>query len=99
MAFSLHLLPEAERDVNKALEWYGGPETDLGSRLMAEIAEALNKLENHPTYYRYFKGNHRRILSETFRYQIIYSVEASRVLIYAIYHTSRDDNELRKRLP
>lgn len=92
------MLPEAERDLDEALEWYGGLETDSGSRFMAEIADALNKLENHPTYYRYFNDDYRRVLLETFPFQIVYRVETSRVLIRAVYHTSRNDDELRKRL-
>ena len=99
MAFELYLLAEAENEYIEAVEWYKEQSLEVADRFLVELADALEALENHPEFYGFYVKSYRRILLKSFPYKIVYEIDRDKVVIHAVYHTSRNDAELRKRLP
>ena len=98
MGFEVYLFGKAESDYEEALNWYKTQSTDAADRFLQELADALEALTNHPTYYSYSNEPYRRVLLKSFPYRIVYKSVDNTVLVYALSDTRRSDTELNKRL-
>jgi len=87
---SIIVLPRAERDLEKASQWYEKKEPGLGYRLLANADEAIRILEEdadrHHPYYR----DLRRIGLSIFPYKYFYKIEETRIIIFRFLHDKRD---------
>ena len=99
MAFKLSLIAEAESEYIEAVSWYKGQSLELADRFLGELADALEALENQPTFYGFYVKPYRRVLLKSLPYKIVFEIDDNKVIVHAIYHTSRNDAVLRKRLP
>ncbi len=99
MAFELSLMAEAESEYMEAVSWYKGQSLELADRFLVELADALQALENHPTFYDFYVKPYRRILLKSLLCKIVFEIDGNKVIIRAIYPTSRSDAELPKLLP
>ncbi len=99
MGYSLRLLPKADADYHEAIEWYKARSADTAMLFIKEVSDVLKLLENNPDRYSYHIEPYRRVLLKSFPYKMVYKIEEDKVLIYALYHTARNEDELRKRLP
>ncbi len=99
MAFEVDLLDEAKLDYQEIINnWYEDQEPGLGMRFYLAMGELFLKLELHPLNYSYYSKPYRHVVLKDFPYRIVYKVEKNHVRIFAVFHTSRSDKELRKRL-
>jgi plasmid stabilization system protein ParE len=84
------VLPRAERDLEKASQWYEKREPGLGYRLLIAADDAIRILkedaDRHHPYYR----DLRRIALSTFPYKYFYKIEENRVFIFRFLHDKRD---------
>ncbi|HMV42099.1 MAG TPA: type II toxin-antitoxin system RelE/ParE family toxin, partial [Leptospiraceae bacterium] len=92
------LKPEAKKDLVQAVEWYEKNQEGVGLRLYEEVydkIEALSKKPNsHSTFYREF----RKASLKVFPFLIIYIIKEPIILIFAIWHKSRDSKKLLERV-
>jgi plasmid stabilization system protein ParE len=99
MAAKLILAPEAEQDISEAYAWYEERRTGLGEDFLSCVeacAEAIIRTpEMHPTVHE----NYRRALVRRFPYALFYEYEENTVTVYSVFHTSRDPDKWRRRLP
>lgn len=99
MAAELIIAPEAEHDVGEAYHWYEGRQVGLGEdflrRVDACIQGILRNPEGHRTVYEFY----RRALIRRFPYAIFYEYTDDVVTVYCVFHTSREPDKWRRRLP
>ena len=90
---------EAEADFRESFYYYETKKEGLGFQFEDAISSCLQKISEHPEYYGTTDGGLRRILVQTFPYVIAFEpdVEAGRILVVSIAHTSRDLRERYKR--
>lgn len=88
MSFRLH--PEAERELNEAIEYYEDIEPGLGYDLSVEIYSAIQRAMAYPRAWPFLDDEIRRALVRRFPYGVLYSVEGDALLIVAIMNLHRE---------
>ena len=80
--------------LDEAYYWYEEQLPGLGERLLNEIDDCLNKLSHTPFYYSTDKDNYRQLMLRNFPYKIIFEIAENNVIVYALFHTSRDPDKI-----
>ncbi len=98
MAFDVYLLPEAQQDYDDIVDWYEKQQIGLGLRFYSEMEYVIQKLRTHPTSYGFYIEHFRDFALPSFPYRIVFTIQENQVQIFAVFHTGRNDIDLRKRL-
>jgi plasmid stabilization system protein ParE len=98
MAFTIALKPGAEDDIEHAYNWYEDQRLGLGEEFLEELIVYYRKLELQPTAFGKLNRMYRRAILKQFPYVIIFEINKTEVIIYAVFHKSRSPkNRLRRR--
>jgi plasmid stabilization system protein ParE len=99
MAAELILAPEAEQDIAEAYGWYEGQRVGLGEEFLSRVDACIQGILRNPERHRVVHENYRRGLLRRFPYAVFYEHAAGVVTVYCVFHTSRDPEKWRRRLP
>ncbi len=94
---TIELLPEAENDLNDALEYYSNIEIKLKDKFINDLDITFDKILEFPDLYPFETKTSQKVLMQKFPYIILYEQYKNIIMILAIFHTSRDDNILKNR--
>jgi plasmid stabilization system protein ParE len=94
MAYELLITFEAEQDIDETVLWYQDEQPDLGIRFHFAVLEGFEKLKSHPQHYSFFRQDYRQLLLKRFSFKIIFKIVSRKVIVFGIFHTSRDMDEL-----
>jgi plasmid stabilization system protein ParE len=92
--FTIIIRDAALEMLNDAYLWYEQQLPGLGERLFAEIDGCIEKLSHNPTYFSLDKENYRKAILKNFPYKIVFEIVGADVIIYAVFHTSRNPNKM-----
>ena len=95
MAYFLEIKEEASDEINDAFHWYESRKTGLGDEFIGLLEEYFNRITSNPLLYQAEKGVHVAVMTR-FPYKIVYGIEESSVVIYAVFHTSRNPKDLER---
>ena len=95
MNFSFH--PEAENELNKAIDYYEDIEPGLGYDFALEINSTIKRTVELPKAWSVLEGDIRRSLVRRFPYGILYFEEHDGIFIVAIMHLHREPGYWRHR--
>lgn len=95
MTVKLH--PLAEGDLKEASDYYFDIDVNLETKFMTDLESTFNRILKFPNLYPYETKTSQKILMELFPYIILYEQLEDMIMIFAIFHTSRDDKELNVR--
>ena len=98
MPVELVIAPEAGLDIAEAYVWYEGRRAGLGEEFLSSVDACLESIRRRPEMYPVVHEGYRRSLIRRFPYVFFQPSEAT-VTIYAVFHTSRDPDKWRQRLP
>ena len=98
MAAELVVAPEAALDISKAYVWYESHRVGLGEVLNA-VDASMERIRRQPAIYARVHEEYRRALLRRFPYAIFFEYAETAVTVYAVFHTSRDPEKWRLRLP
>jgi plasmid stabilization system protein ParE len=95
---------KAKADIREARKWYEGQRAGLGQDFVAEVDVAIGKIRSMPTAFPEVVPGVRRALTNRLPYAVYFRLEASRVIVVVVVHSSRDpaiwqqrvDDELRE---
>lgn len=91
MSLPVILSPDAEADFEEAYDYYEGQQAGLGARFEAAVRTVTGRLSVAPLAHARVFGEVRRARVHGFRHYVMhYVVEASRVYVISVFHTSRD---------
>ena len=93
----VRLLPEAENELFEAAQWYREQSFGLDYEFMRCMDEAMQRIGRTPHMFPVVHQGKRRILAKRFPYSIIFDVIESEILIYAIFHFSRNPKRWKRR--
>ena len=96
MKYSFH--PEAEAELNSAVEFYEAHEKGLGYEFSLEIYAAVERAAAYPDAWPLFDGDIRRCLVGRFPYGILYAVGADEISVVAVMHLHREPDYWKKRV-
>jgi plasmid stabilization system protein ParE len=99
MPVELVIAPEAELDIAEAYVWYEGHRAGLGEEFLSSVDASLESIRRRPEMYPVVHEGYRRSLIRRFPYAVFYEPSEATVTIYAVFHTSRDPDKWRQRLP
>ena len=99
MAAELIIAPETEQDIAEAYAWYEGRRTGLGEELLSCIDACIEAISRTPEMHAAVHEDYRRGLVRRFPYAVFYKYAEGVVTVYGVFHTSRDPNKWRQRLP
>jgi plasmid stabilization system protein ParE len=99
MPVELAIAPDAELDIAEAYDWYEGRRAGLGEEFLSSVDACLESIRRRPEMYPVVHEGYRRSLIRRFPYAVFYAQSPAAVTIYAVFHTSRDPDKWRRRLP
>jgi plasmid stabilization system protein ParE len=99
MAAELIVAPEAEQDVAEAYAWYEDQRTGLGEDFLGCVEASIEAILRTPEMYSVIHKSYRRALVRRFPYAVFYEFETDVVTVYCVFHSSRDPEKWRRRLP
>jgi toxin ParE1/3/4 len=84
--------PEAQAELNRAINHYEGSGPSLGYQFAIEVFAAVERIKANPRLWPLLNDKVRRCLIHRFPYGVIYSVNDtnSTVLILAVMHLHRE---------
>ena len=97
MKRSVTILPEAQADIREAALWYESREPGLGTRFKTEIRHALRRIRTNALMFRAIDTRIRRALLKSFPYSVYFTVEAKRVVVFAVLHQHRHPDTWKSR--
>ena len=98
MAADLKIAPEAQQDVDGAYSWYEDRRPGLGEEFLGCLDACIQTISRMPELYAKVHEEYRRALVRRFPYAIFYEYTGGKVIVYSIFHTSRDPKKWRNRL-
>jgi plasmid stabilization system protein ParE len=81
---------EAIRDVQEAYDWYEAGTNGVGEELLAEIDEFVAFIAQRPEGPAKWRSRYRKLTLKRFPYQVVYRFERGTVIIYSVFHSSRN---------
>lgn len=90
-------LPGADADYRQASAWYQERSAQAAAGFEAAVEVALRAIGEAPERWPLSDDRHRFYSLRRYPYSIFYRVEAQRVLVVALAHTSRADSYWRGR--
>ena len=99
MPVELVIAPEAELDIAEAYVWYEGRRDGLGEEFLSSVDACLESIRRRHEMYPVVHEGYRRALIRRFPYAVFYEPSEAAVTIYAVFHTSRNPDKWRQRLP
>ena len=97
MSLGLLIKPEAEDDLAEAYRWYEERRTGLGDELLLCVEAAIEAARREPERAPVMSGDVRRTLIRRFPFGVFYLVELDRLVVLAVYHSSRDPKGWQRR--
>lgn len=97
--YKVLLLPEAKEDIREAAVWYEKQQKGLGKRFTEEIKTKVDFLKQNPTAVSVWHNSVRVAVLNIFPFLIHYLLEEedSKIVIIAVFHSSRNPELWSKR--
>jgi toxin ParE1/3/4 len=80
----------AQTEFDGATAWYESQRAGLGADFVGEVQKILDIISGQPDRYPIASGDVREAPVSRFPYCVYYRVKPDRVVIIAVFHTSRD---------
>jgi plasmid stabilization system protein ParE len=99
MSLPVRLTTDAEDDFNEEFDWYEAWTPPSGPAFEAAVRAVYRRLSANPRMHARVYGEARKALVSGYPYVVMYAVEATEVVVFAVHHTSRDPAIWQGRLP
>lgn len=83
----------AVRDIEAAQDWYDRQSIRLGNEFFDDVLLAIRSARTDPLRYPQIRPDVGRVRCARFPYHVYYEVRADKIIIRAVYHTSRDPEQ------
>jgi toxin ParE1/3/4 len=90
MIYRLTILDPAHEDTLDAFDWYKMQSEFAAAYFLERIDEAFKIITETPLIYQIIYRNFRQVILNPFPYVIIYEATASEVIVYRVWHASRN---------
>ncbi len=97
MSLPVVLRRVAQAEFDDAADWYEQRRAGRGTAFTAAVRHVLTEIGTHPDRYPEVRGEVREAPVAGYPYTVFYRPGAARVVVIAVFHTSRDPAEWQKR--
>lgn len=87
----------ARAEFDKAGDWYEDRRPGLSASFASAVQAVLDQIAEHPDRYAIAEGEIREAQVSGFPYCVYYRAEPERIIVLAVFHTSRDPDDWRSR--
>ena len=94
----LVLRPEAEAELEEAVDWYEARGKGLGADLLRSVDAVVAAIQRNPEMYPVVRQTARRAVLRRFPYFLIYTVSNDEIVIFACMHGRRNPPRWQERL-
>ena len=91
-------LNEAEAELEEAQAWYEERSPGLGQAFVTSVQAAIERIRRSPWQFPVVDHEVRRALIRRFPYGVFYLAEEDRVVVIAVFHSSRNPREWKARV-
>ena len=88
--FKLEIEEQAKEDLSAAMFWYETQQQNLGVQLLHEVRKIIQLIVENPKHYRCVAKEYRQTKVNIFPYVIIYELINNKIVIFRIFHTSKN---------
>lgn len=88
--YNLIIKPRAIEMAKEAYDWYEEQQIGLGDLFLKELDGCFGRAEKLPLAYARVRKDFRQVLLTTFPYVVVFEILKSDVVVYAVFHTSRN---------
>jgi plasmid stabilization system protein ParE len=97
MSFPLEVLPDVERDMAEARDWYENKRDGLGLEFLTAVDDVFERIRESPETYAVEHRGVRPAGLRRFPYVVYYRIQEKGVEVLAVLHGSRHPREWRLR--
>jgi len=91
MVFKVKILPLAENEIDESIEFYESRSKGLGKQFLSYLKSYLKVLKTNPELFEIKKEpGYRELTLVKFPFVIIYEIIENEVIVYSVFHTSRN---------
>ena len=88
----------AEKEFDDFIAYYEGEREGLGQEFRAAIEQYFLRIADNPEWFPKIRGEVRRaVVIRRFPFVIHFLIEAERIVILSVFHTSREPEQLKYR--
>lgn len=98
MSRAFVILPDAQREITEAADWYHGTNSRLGAAFRRELRSTLGTVRAHPLRFASVYNDARAAFLARFPYRITYTADDDEILVVACTHHRRDPQVWMERL-
>ena len=97
MRYKVHLLSEAETDIEEAASWYEIQREGLGGEFLDEVQSVFSAISDNPVLHAIIHRHTRRALLRRFPFAVYYRIDKKSLAVIAVMHGSRHPKRWRTR--
>lgn len=98
MSYEIIIEPEAERDLQQAVNWYDEQRPGLGREFVEQVDTIFNTIRKNPELHAVNYRSARLALVRRFPYVVCYAFDGALVNVLAVFHGHRDPHLWQDRL-
>jgi plasmid stabilization system protein ParE len=95
----IRFTPDADAELADARQWYARQRENLDQEFMESIDDALSRIVRNPLLYPIVYRTLRRTVVRRFPFAVFYEVTADEIQVIAVFHSRRDPEVWKSRVP
>jgi plasmid stabilization system protein ParE len=97
MTLAVSFLRAASSELVEASAWYEGKQRGLAFEFMAEIERCVSQAADNPLQFAIARADIRRVVARRFPYCVYFRPETQRIVVLAVFHSSRNPSDWQAR--
>lgn len=91
--YQLIIMKRALKMAQQAFEWYENEQNGLGEVFIDALNATYMKILNRSESFSAVEQYYRQIKMQRFPYVVLYEIEKKKIVVYAVFHTSRNPTQ------
>lgn len=88
--YPLEIKERALKMIQKAYNWYEEEKEGIGEDLLSVLDTVYQKMTDHSEYFSIIEKKYRQIKIHRFPYVVVYELIKGKVVVFAVFHISRN---------
>ena len=92
MKYCLIIKEEANREIIDSYLYYESKSKGLGEKFLENLEIYFERIQEYPKHYQIKRKPYREVFLKNFPFLIIYEIIENDIVVYAVFHSSRNPN-------
>jgi len=93
MKYNLIFRERAIKEIQESFDYYEEEKIGLGDRFKSQLKKEIDYILVNPKHFKVVRKSFRQAVVNLFPFLIIYKISKENIVIYSIFHTSRNPKE------